>query len=81
MRPDHDPDADLLFLTPEDRFREAAALLAAGLLRLHARGAASPDAPNNLPDSSPNCLEVRGETVLSVTRVDRPGVARDEEQP
>jgi hypothetical protein len=62
MRPDPDPH----FLTPEDRFREVAAVLAAGLLRLHARNAAAGAAPNNPQNSSLNCLEVPGETVLSV---------------
>jgi hypothetical protein len=66
MRPDIDP----LVLTPDDRLREVAAVLACGLLRLHARPSA-PDpaghpASKNLPDSSPNCLELPGETVLSV---------------
>ena len=66
MRPAVDPT----HLTPEDRFREVAAVLARGLLRLHARPAAACPAehlgPENSPDSSPNCLEVPGETVLSV---------------
>jgi hypothetical protein len=62
MRPHVDP----LFLTPEDRLREIAALLAVGLLRLQSRPAAEHPGPEKPPKSSPNCLELPGETVLSV---------------
>ena len=56
-------DVDPLSLTPEDRFREVAALLAASLLRLHARPAGAN--PQKSSNSSPNCLEFSGEAVLS----------------
>jgi hypothetical protein len=56
-------------LTPEDRLRELAALLAAGLLRLHAHAAAADCAgrptPENSSNSSPNYLELSGKIVLS----------------
>ena len=65
MRSDADPPS----LTPEDRSREVAALLAAGLLRLHARAAAAdqagPATSEKSPNSSPNCLEIPVEIVLS----------------
>jgi hypothetical protein len=57
------PDADSPSLTPEDRFREVAAVLAAGLLRIHARAPAA--VPEKSLNSSPNCLELPVETVLS----------------
>lgn len=55
-------------LTTDDRFSEVATILAAGVLRLHARAARS---GNNLdqaktPNSGPSGLEVSGETVLTV---------------
>jgi hypothetical protein len=58
-------------MTDDERLREVARILAAGVLRLHAR-AALPPAPAQLPgtqillESSPNCLEVPSETRLSV---------------
>jgi hypothetical protein len=46
---------------------EVAAILSAGILRLHARSALRADTPPQLsPDSTPTCLEVPAETVLSV---------------
>ena len=46
---------------------EVAAILAAGILRLHARSALQAGAlPQVPPDSSPPSLEVSPETVLSV---------------
>ena len=63
------PDIDAPFLTPEDRLRQVAAVLARGLLRLHtpsaAAGPAEHPGPKNPPESSPNCLELPAETVLS----------------
>jgi hypothetical protein len=53
----------------DDRVGEIAAILASGLLRLWARAAlpGGPHAPPQIPrDSSPNGLEVPGETRLSV---------------
>ena len=67
MRPSHDPAS----LTPEQRFRELAAVLAAGLRRLReprtpAAGPGTHPAPEKPSESGANCLEVPGETVLSV---------------
>ena len=45
MRSDVDPPS----LAPEDRFREVAALLAAGLLRLHTRAVAADPRPGGPP--------------------------------
>jgi hypothetical protein len=58
-------------LTADERLRELAALLARGLLRLRDRrllpDAASPHPlPEKTPESASNCLELPGETVLSV---------------
>lgn len=68
MRPHDDPAA----MTADERLREVAAILAAGILRLRSR-AALPDpgqlsGPKNPPKSGQDCLEVSGETVLSVHR-------------
>ena len=75
-------DADPAFLTPDDRLREVAAVLARGLVRLHDRpgpgDAVEQPAAKNPPDSSPNCLELPAGTVLSVTRVDRTESPREE---
>jgi hypothetical protein len=59
------PDVDSPSLTPEDRFREVAVLLAVGLLRLHARATAGRPDLEKSSNSSPNCLEIPGEIVLS----------------
>jgi hypothetical protein len=60
MRSDFDPPS----FAPDDRFREVAALPAAGLIRLHARAAAADPtgrpAAEELSNSSPNCLELPG---------------------
>ena len=65
MRPFDDSD-----LTPPDRFREIAALLAVGVLRLRARAdAADPSehsAPENPEKTGDSCLELSAKTVLSV---------------
>jgi hypothetical protein len=65
MRPFDDSD-----LTPPDRFREIAALLAVGVLRLRARAdAADPgqhSAPENPERTGNSCLELSEKTVLSV---------------
>ena len=58
---------------PAHRVLEVAAILAAGVIRLRSR-VALPVAPDEhsavkvLPDSGQDCLELPGETVLSVTR-------------
>lgn len=67
MRPELDPS----LLTPQDRLREVARLLAAGVLRLLDRPAraatlAGQPAPENLAEETRDCLELPGETVLSV---------------
>jgi hypothetical protein len=65
MRPHDDPAA----MTADERLREVAAILAAGILRLSSR-AALPDTgkhsgPKNPPEPGRDCLEVSVETVLS----------------
>ena len=64
MRPINDPSS----LTPDERFSEVAAILAGGVLRLHARAALSGDnlGPEKSPNSGPAGLEVSEESVLSV---------------
>ena len=67
MRPIDDPSS----LTPDERFIEVARILAAGVLRLHARAALSAEtaedsASENSPNSAAPGLEVSAETVLSV---------------
>lgn len=67
MRPHDDP----AHMTADERLREVAAILAAGVLRLHSRAALPDDSnrnsgPESPPDAEPNCLEVPGETVLTV---------------
>jgi hypothetical protein len=58
----HDPDLP----TPEQRRRDIAAILAAGILRLRARAALAPTFDlGKTENSAPNCLEVSGQTVLS----------------
>jgi hypothetical protein len=66
MRPIDDP----AFLTPDECLSEVAGILAAGILRLHARAALSGDnlGPEKPPNSGPAGLEVFEETVLSVQR-------------
>ena len=62
MKPD-DPN-----ISENDRLREIAGILAAGILRLHARAALPSEQPLNpgkSADSSPNGLEVPGKTRLS----------------
>jgi hypothetical protein len=56
------------FLTPDDRLREVATILAAGLLRLSARAALATGSgehcgPVNPPESGRTCLEVPDKTV------------------
>ncbi len=59
---------DLSSLAPDARRAEVASILAAGILRLHARVAISGDVPppEISPDSTTACLEVPAKTVLSV---------------
>ena len=63
MRPIDDPSS----LTPDERFSEVAAILAGGVLRLHARAAISGDYSGREKSSNPGPagLEVCEETVLS----------------
>ena len=59
--------ADLTRLSPEERFREVAGILAAGILRLPQRSALFPEnAEKNVAESSPDGLELPAETRLSV---------------
>jgi hypothetical protein len=63
--------ADQVDLPEDERLRAVAAILADGLLRLHARAGLPFDpgehlTPKNSPNSGQNCLEVPEETVLSV---------------
>jgi hypothetical protein len=78
MRPHDDPAAQ----TCDERLRELASILAAGVLRLRCRAALPADpltfhplpkgegrgegGPKNLPESGQDRLEVSAETVLSV---------------
>jgi hypothetical protein len=67
MRPHDDPTA----MTADERLREVAAILAAGILRLRSR-AALPGDPDLYrgsiypPQSTQDCLAVSAQTVLSV---------------
>ena len=65
MRPIDDSSSSL---TPDERFSEVAGILAAGVLRLHARAALSGDDPGQeiSPDFASAGLEVSEGTVLSV---------------
>ena len=59
--------ADSARLTPEERLREAAAILATGVLRLRQRTALPPEqTPENPAELPAAGLEVPVETVLSV---------------
>ena len=67
MRPSDDPSS----LTPDQRRAAVVNILAAGILRLHARDALSEEpanlpAPKKLAKPGSSCLEVPNETVLSV---------------
>lgn len=54
-------------LSPDERLREVASILGAGILRLRARAALPADIPpaENPTESRQDCLEVPPETVLS----------------
>jgi hypothetical protein len=59
--------ADPTRLSPDERFREVAAILASGVRRLRDRAALAAEVDQkNLPKSSPDGLEVPAETRLSV---------------
>lgn len=59
--------ADSARLLPDGRLREAAAILAAGILRLRQRAALpAENAPENPAKQPPDGLEVPAETRLSV---------------
>jgi hypothetical protein len=67
----HHVDNEFFALTPEKRRRQIARILAAGVLRLHARAALPGDpgdasSPKNPAQSGQDYLEVLPETVLSV---------------
>ena len=67
MRPFDDPST----LTPDQRRAAVANILAAGILRLHARDALSDEPadqpfPKKFAKPGSSCLEVPDETVLSV---------------
>jgi hypothetical protein len=63
MRPDLDPS----LLTPDERRREVAAILAAGLRRLRDRAAlTSSSPPGNPSETGENSLEAVPENPLSV---------------
>jgi hypothetical protein len=58
--------ADAAPLTPEERFRKVAAILASSVLRLRQRGALPPDeTPRKVSQFPEAGLEVPDETVLS----------------
>ena len=59
--------ADSTRLSPDERFREVAAILAAGITRLRQSSALpSENTKKNRAESPPDSLEVPGETRLSV---------------
>lgn len=54
-------------LSPDERFREVAGILAAGVLQLRQRSALSTEnSEENVPKSSPDGLEIPAETRLSM---------------
>ncbi|MBX3433294.1 MAG: hypothetical protein KF847_08235 [Pirellulales bacterium] len=55
-------------LSPEQRRREIASILAKGILRLRARAALPTNAPCKSPKTGAEGLEVPDKTVLSVPR-------------
>ncbi len=69
MTSTNDP-TDPANMTPEQRLAEVAAILAAGVLRLHRRAAipAPPDAPVNSENSAQKSLDCFRETRLSGPR-------------
>ena len=59
--------ADPTRLSPDERFREVATILAAGVRRLRERAALATEVDQkNLPKSPPDGLELPAETRLSV---------------
>ncbi len=62
MRPDLDPAQ----LTPDERRREVAAILAAGLCRLRDRSALDPSAAENPAEAAEKSLEAVRENPLTV---------------
>ncbi|MFQ5474099.1 MAG: hypothetical protein ACE5FA_14615, partial [Dehalococcoidia bacterium] len=59
--------ADTTRLSPDEHLREAAAILAAGVLRLRQRAALpTGESPKNLPKQPPEGLELSADTRLSV---------------
>ena len=68
---------DLSVLCPEDRCRELAIIFAKGIIRLRKFRLFCTD---NSQNSSPECLDVSNETVLSVNRVNGFESAENKEQ-
>jgi len=60
------PVFDLDCLTDEKRFREIAGILAAGVLRLHARAALQPLNYEKTPISEQDCLDFLAKIALTV---------------
>ena len=63
------PNSPPTELTPEQRFKQVAAILAKGVVRYQRSVRCSESRPDEeSPESSPGGLEVPGETRLSVSR-------------
>jgi hypothetical protein len=61
------PSSDPAHLSPANRARAVAAILAAGLLRLRASPTLPQSAPENVTESRANGLAVAGEKSVTVT--------------
>lgn len=55
-------------LTPDERFKQVAVILAQGVLRFQRRSSSSASRPEKAPKSSPKGLEVPGKPRLTVSR-------------
>jgi len=69
LDPEHPMCANVnpVSLSPEQRFRELAGILAAGLLRLESdRRSAAHSAAENPPESGANCLDVPPDSSVTV---------------
>ena len=67
MNRSHRSHFDPAELTAEERLAEIVAILARGLIRLHACECYENAATENLPESHADSLDVSPDTVLSVT--------------